>query len=139
MRSDSPKMFGTVSIFLHWLTAFFVLTLLGTGLVSLAFKWFITGQRGGIGWFEMFLHIYIGTIAIPFIIWRVWWRVKSGHPEEPKQTPLLTWLTAVNWPLLLILIVVCFATGPFLQWLHGNPLVVFGVPVHPPFWPRWVV
>ena len=131
---DTPKMFGAISIFLHWLTAIFVIFLLLTGVYSLYLKWFVTGERAAI----MILHLFFGAISIPFMIWRVYWRVRSGHPEEPRQTPLLTWLTAVNWPLILILIVVIYVTGPFLSWLYGNPLFAFGVPFHPPFWPRWV-
>lgn len=136
---DTQKIFGIFSIFLHWVTAVSVLVLLATGLVSLYYLWFATGARGGIGWFDMNLHVALGSISIPFIIARVWWRVAEGHPEEPRQHPFLEKLTALNWPIMLVLIVVCFITGVYLVLLHGNSLEWFGrIPLHEPIYPKWV-
>ena len=136
---DTSKSFGIVSIALHWITAASVLLLLSTGLVSLYFLWFVTGLRGGFGWFDMDLHVEVGSITIPFIALRVFWRVREGHPQEPKQSPLLEKITAINWPLMLVLIVACFVSGLYLVFLHGNTLWWFGrIPLHPPIYPRWV-
>ena len=138
LLKDTPKSFGTVSIALHWITAVSVLTLLGTGVISLYYIWFLTGERGGIGWFNMNLHVVVGSLAIPFIALRVYWRVRQGHPQEPKQPPVLEKITAINWPLMLVFIVGCFVSGVFLQLLHGNTLwwsVDRGAIVPAP-WPR---
>jgi cytochrome b561 len=116
---DTPTTYGAVSRLNHWIGALFVLLLLGIGL------YFDDMPRGAEKTFWRSLHIAIGTIALPFLLFRVWWRMRSTSPLDVPQPPALRRLSHAVHVLLLIAIVVMLVSGPLIQWSGGRPFGVF--------------
>lgn len=116
---DTPSAYGTVSRYNHWIGALFVLTLLAIGL------YFGDMPRGAEKTFWRKLHIAIGTVAILFLLFRVWWRVRATSPLALPQKPALQMLSKVGHAVLLIGIVVMVVSGPLIQWLGGRPFGIF--------------
>jgi cytochrome b561 len=116
---DTPTTYGVISRLNHWIGALFVLLLLGIGL------YFADMPRGPEKSFWRSLHIAFGTIAIPFLLFRVWWRIRSASPLALSQAPALRRLSRVVHVLLLAGIVVMVVSGPLIQWLGGRPFGIF--------------
>jgi cytochrome b561 len=116
---DTSAAYGPVSRLNHWIGALFVLLLLGIGL------YFSDMPRGLEKTFWRSLHIAFGTIAIPFLLFRVWWRIRSASPAELPQAPALRRLSRVVHVLLLAGIVVMVVSGPLIQWTGGRPFGIF--------------
>jgi cytochrome b561 len=116
---DTPTAYGAVSRLNHWIGALFVLLLLGIGL------YFADMPRGPEKTFWRTLHIAIGTVAILFLLFRVWWRMRSTSPLAVPQQPALRRLARVVHVLLLAAIVVMVVSGPLIQWLNGRSFGIF--------------
>lgn len=116
---DTPSTYGTVSRLNHWIGALFVLILLGIGL------YFGDMPRGPEKTFWRSLHIAIGTIAMLFLLFRVFWRVRSTSPLDLPQAPALQRLSHIVHTLLLVAIVVMVVSGPLIQWSGGRPFGIF--------------
>jgi cytochrome b561 len=116
---DTPTTYGAVSRLNHWIGALFVLLLLGIGL------YFGDMPRGAEKTWWRSLHIAIGTIAILFLLFRVWWRVRSTSPLALPQKPAMEKLSRVVHTLLLVGIVVMVTSGPLIQWFGGRPFGIF--------------
>jgi cytochrome b561 len=122
---DTPTAYGAVSRLNHWIGALFVLTLLGIGL------YFGDMPRGAAKAYWRSLHIAIGTIAIVFLLFRVWWRMRSTSPLALPQKPVLQTLSKVVHTVLLAGIVVMVVSGPLIQWLAGRPFGIFDLVTFP--------
>jgi cytochrome b561 len=116
---DTPSTFGAVSRFNHWTGAMFVLALLGIGL------YFADMPRGAEKTWWRSLHIAIGTVAMLFLLFRVFWRVRSASPRPLPQAPALQLLSRIVHALLLVAIVVMVVSGPLIQWFNGRPFGIF--------------
>jgi cytochrome b561 len=116
---DTPTTYGAVSRLNHWIGALFVLLLLGIGL------YFSDMPRGPEKSYWRSLHIAIGTIAILFLLFRVFWRLRSTSPLAVPQGPALQRLSRIVHTLLLVAIVVMVVTGPLIQWFGGRPFGIF--------------
>jgi cytochrome b561 len=128
--SDTPTNYGSVSRLNHWIGALLVLLLLGIGL------YFEGLPRGDARRFWRGLHIAFGTMAALFLLFRVFWRMRSTSPLALPQAPALKRFSKlVHW-LLLAAIVVMAVTGPLSIWSAGRPLAVFDlVSIPSPFGP----
>ena len=116
---DTPSTYGPVSRLNHWIGALFVLLLLGIGL------YFSDMPRGAEKSWWRSLHIAIGTIAILFLLFRVFWRARSTSPQDLPQARSLQRLSHIVHTLLLVAIVVMVVSGPLIQWLGGRPFGIF--------------
>jgi cytochrome b561 len=116
---DTPTTYGAVSRLNHWIGALFVLLLLGIGL------YFGDMPRGAEKTFWRSLHIAVGTIALPFLLFRVWWRMRSTSPLDVPQSLALRRLSHAVHVLLLIAIVVMLISGPLIQWTAERPVGIF--------------
>ncbi len=116
---DTPSTYGAVSRLNHWIGALFVLLLLGIGL------YFADMPRGLEKTFWRSLHIAIGTIAMLFLLFRVFWRLRSTSPLDVPQVPALQRLSHIVHTLLLVAIVVMVVSGPLIQWFGGRPFGIF--------------
>jgi cytochrome b561 len=116
---DTPTAYGSVSRLNHWIGALLVLTLLAIGL------YFGDMPRGAEKTFWRKLHIAIGTVAILFLLFRVWWRMRATSPLALPQKPALRVLSKVVHAVLLIGIVVMVVSGPLIQWMGGRPFGIF--------------
>jgi cytochrome b561 len=116
---DTPTAYGAVSRLNHWIGALFVILLLGIGL------YFSDMPRGAEKTFWRALHIAIGTIAILFLLFRVFWRLRSTSPLAVPQAPALQRLSHIVHTLMLVAIVVMVLSGPLIQWFGGRPFGIF--------------
>lgn len=118
--ADSKHGYGEISLLNHWVVGFLILALLVLGLVYDALPKSDASKQ------VIFWHASVGLLAIPFIIWRIVWRIKSGFPENhasPKQKLVAR---TVQW-LLLIAIGLQIITGPMYLWTEAQPLPFFGL------------
>jgi cytochrome b561 len=118
---DTPAAYGAVSRINHWIGALLVILLLGIGL------YFSDMPRGLEKTFWRSLHIAFGTVAIPLLLFRVFWRARSTSPLAAPQAPALQRLSHIVHVLLLAAIVTMVVTGPLIQWLGGRPFGIFEV------------
>jgi cytochrome b561 len=116
---DTPTSYGSVSRINHWVGALLVLLLLGIGL------YFEGLPKGEERRFWRALHVAIGTLAALFLLWRVFWRLRSTSPLALPQAPALQLFSKVVHWLLLLAIAVMAVTGPLTIWSVGRPLAVF--------------
>jgi cytochrome b561 len=116
---DTPTTYGAVSRLNHWIGALFVLLLLGIGL------YFSDMPRGAEKTYWRSLHIAIGTVAMLFLLFRVFWRMRSSSPQAVPQAPALRRIAHIVHTLLLVAIVVMVVSGPLIQWLGGRPFGIF--------------
>lgn len=129
MIQDSKTRFGLISVLLHWTVATAVIALLFIGFVLVD-----PLPRGQLRSFYLNIHVGIGVIATPFILARLWWRVRNGKPKAPTQHPVLMMIANIVWRILLAALVIQLVSGPMIVWLHNHPLKVFGLfQIPPPF------
>ncbi|MES2149670.1 MAG: cytochrome b [Pseudomonadota bacterium] len=127
---DSPSAYGSVSRLNHWIGALFVLLLLAIGL------YFDELPKGDERSFVRKLHIAVGTIGIVFLLFRVFWRLRSPSPLPVPQKPAMMLLARAVHGLLLTGIVLLAISGPLIQWSGGRPFGVFNLLLIPsPFPP----
>jgi cytochrome b561 len=117
--SDTPTTYGSVSRLNHWIGALFVLLLLGIGL------YFDDLPRGDARRFWRGLHVAVGTIGVLFLLFRVFWRVRSTSPLALPQAPALKLFSKIVHWLLLAAILVMAITGPLSIWSTGRPIAIF--------------
>lgn len=110
-RSDG---YSRLSIFIHWITAIFVIAL------------FLT-HEGDRGSWAYFFHVSVGAAVGLFLLWRVWHRVRRGMTDKTDQAALLNFLSQVVMWGFLAAIVVVVLTGYLLPWSLGRPFDVLGL------------
>jgi cytochrome b561 len=116
---DTPTHYGSVSRINHWIGALLVLALLGIGL------YFDDMPRGEVRNFWRSLHVAIGAFATLFLLWRVFWRMRSTSPLALPQKPALQLFSKVVHWLLLAGITILAVTGPLSIWATGRALPIF--------------
>ena len=79
---DTKKNYGEISLLNHWIIAIFIAAMLTLGLVYEGIP------RGEAREMVIHWHASLGLLAIPFIIWRITWRVKSGFLVDEETNRL---------------------------------------------------
>jgi cytochrome b561 len=100
---DTSTRFGLVSVVLHWYVAAAVLFLMVTG-----FFMYIVGDQGTLRPVRedlMYFHASIAVTSVPFFLYRIFWRVRSGHPRSHNLKGVANLAAETVWRLLLLLIV----------------------------------
>ncbi len=118
---DSNTEYGIISRLNHWIGALLVLTLAGIGL------YFSELPRGPEAQFWKGLHVAFGTVAIPILLLRVFWRAASSSPRALPQAPALQLLAKATQFLMLAGILILVVTGPLSIWAIGRPFGISGV------------
>lgn len=119
MVNDSKEAYGDISMVAHWIAAVFIVAIWVVGMV------FEVLPRGGTRVAVMNIHVSIGLIALPFLLWRVYWRIKSGFPVPLPGPDWQALAAKVVHVLLLADIVAVVITGPVAVWSAGRPLEFF--------------
>lgn len=114
---------------LHWITAALVLIMLPLGF-------FIAHDWGGSLHDPLYnLHRSIGTLIIPLVVIRLFYRLVHAPPPLPDDIPPSQRgaALATHWGLYALLV-----AQPFVGWVATSafpaPIVVFGLFVLPPIW-----
>ncbi len=118
---DTNKSYGEISLLNHWLVATLVAVLLTLGFVYGALPK-SEARESVINW-----HASLGLLAIPFIVWRIIWRVKSGFPGDQEKSKLEISIKKTTHILLLMAIGLQIITGPMYLWTEVEPLPFFGL------------
>lgn len=116
---DDQNRYGTISIANHWIAAVAIVAILGLGLI------FHELPRGTERDFLQGLHISIGVIAVPLIVWRIFWRFWSRYPEPAPGPHWQQRAAKLVSFVLLVALAVLFVTGPMTIWAAGNAIIVF--------------
>lgn len=117
--STQPS-YGEISLLNHWVIGFFILALLVLGLVYDALPKSDSSKQ------VIYWHASVGLLAIPFIVWRIVWRIKSGFPDNHSSQKQKLAARTVQW-LLLFAIALQVITGPMYLWTEAEPLPFFGL------------
>jgi cytochrome b561 len=128
---DTRNTYGVVSRLNHWIGALFVLVLLGIGL------YFEDMPRGLEKSYWRSLHVAIGTIGMLFLMFRVYWRVRSSSPLPLPQPLALQRIASAIHALLLLGIVIMVVSGPLIQWSVGRPFGIFDLLQIPSPFPKF--
>ena len=117
--NDTPRAYGIVSIFNHWVGVALIFTLL---IIGLQFEDLPRGdERSAL----IALHMSIGILAFAWLAFRVLWRLTSGFPEEvPGRTWEQKLSRIVHW-LLLAAIATAILSGPLSVLANGRGIDVF--------------
>ena len=118
---DNMNSYGLVSRLNHWLGAALVIALLAIGL------YFHEMPRGEEKLFWLKLHMGIGALVLPYLLFRVIWRVFANSPQPLPQEPVPAALTFWGHRLLLALILVLLVSGPLMVWSGGYEVELFGL------------
>ena len=117
---DTKHSYGELSLLNHWIVALFIMALLVLGLVYDALP------KSDASKLVIFWHASLGLLAIPFIVWRIIWRMRSGFPNNHSSGKERLIARAVQW-LLLIAIALQIITGPMYLWTEAEALPFFGL------------
>ena len=126
---DTKTRFGVVSVLLHWYIAATILFLLMTGETMR-----ILGAHGPLRPFReslALLHMSFAITAVPFILYRICWRLRYGKPKTHTQHWTLALTADTVWRLLLVAMVCQIITGPSRQLLRPEALKWFGFTLIP--------
>jgi cytochrome b561 len=126
---DTKTRFGAVSVALHWYIAASILFLLLTGETMR-----YLGAHGPLRPFReslALLHMSVAITAVPFILFRIYWRLSSGKPKTHTQHWTFALTADAVWRLLLIAMVCQIITGPSRQLLRPSDLKWFGITLIP--------
>lgn len=117
---DTKHSYGELSLLNHWIVALFIVALLVLGLVYDALPKSDASKQ------VIFWHASLGLLAIPFIVWRIIWRIRSGFPDNHSSSRERLIARTVQW-LLLIAIALQIITGPMYLWTEAEALQFFGL------------
>lgn len=117
---DGPSGYGWISIGLHWLTAALIIALwlIGKGITT-ADAAAVDARRA--------LHVSIAGAAWCLLLFRVFWRFRSGHPRVRGQSDVIHRIAKSTHYASLVAILVMLVSGPVMVWARGNPVGIFGV------------
>jgi cytochrome b561 len=117
---DTDTGYGWISILLHWVTAVTIIALwfIGKGIMSSSAE-AIDARRA--------LHVSIASAAWLVILFRIVWRIRSGHPWIRGQSDTIHRISTVNHYLMIAVSLLMLLSGPFLVWADGRAIDVFGV------------
>lgn len=120
MLHDTDQTYGEMSMLAHWITALFIVVLLVIGMT------FEGLPRGDARTTVTDIHVSIGLVAFPFLLWRVYWRVQSRFPASLPGPRWQAVVAKVVHVLLLADVLLLAITGPLAVWALGHSLDFFG-------------
>lgn len=116
---DGDTFYGWMSIGLHWLTAIVIIALWFIGkAITKSSPDAIDATRA--------LHVSIASAAWLFILLRIIWRARSGHPHVNGQSQLVHRIAMIDHYAMLVAVSLMLLSGPVMVWSTGNPINVFG-------------
>jgi cytochrome b561 len=126
---DTKTRFGLVSVLLHWYIALTILVLLlsGTGIHFLPVHGPLRPLRQDLTWW----HMSFAVTAVPFVLYRIVWRIHYGKPKTHTQHWLLNSIAHAVWVVLLIAMASQIITGPSRQLTRPEDVQWFGITVIP--------
>ncbi len=115
---DTYHKLSKQTIFLHWIVAFFMIALLGTGLYMEQ-----TETYALYDWHKSF-----GVLIVAFVLWRIYWRIKNGWLPPVRQYAAWesTLAKIVKW-LLIIGTIMMPISGMMMSGLGGHGIPFFGL------------
>jgi cytochrome b561 len=116
---DTRTGYGWISIALHWLTAFLVLTILFIGSSIQADV--AAGSTDALR-----LHTSLAISAYVLLWARIIWRFKQGHPDAtPEQDGVFYQIGKYTHYVILGAIAAMLISGPLMVWSRGEAIYVF--------------
>lgn len=104
---DNPRSFGWISIAVHWITAIVIIALWFVGNSISALEPELSDQRRN-------LHVSIALVFYLLLVFRIYWRLRVGHPHVSGQTVFIHRIAQALHYVLLAAVAVMLATGPMM-------------------------
>ncbi|MGI9204600.1 MAG: cytochrome b [Woeseiaceae bacterium] len=117
---DSAQIYGWISILLHWTTTIVVIALWFIG------KSILNGPSEDADVVRR-LHVSIAASAWLLIVFRIIWRLRSGHPHINGQSILIHRIAKFTHYGMLVFLAVMLLSGPLLVWSGGHSIGIFDV------------
>ena len=118
---DSENQYGLISILNHWSGAVLVILMLGIGL------YFHEMPKGDALTYWKGLHISLGVLFFPFLLFRVIWHFPGKTPDPIEQARYLQIAAKAVHHLLLAGIIIMIFSGPLMIWSKGYPVRLFDI------------
>ncbi len=120
--ATSNARYDTITVVLHWLTAFLVLALFGS-----AMAWSYLPREMGLHWLAG-LHVSFGVALAAVVGARLIWRLTLGRRlEDNPGKPAIRIAARMMHLALYGLLLVQIALGFGIEWFGGSAISVFGV------------
>lgn len=122
---DTPKAYGLISRFNHWIVAVAMIGMLLSGL-TMAYGPFARETVGEIrDW-----HKAIGVLVLGYGLWRIGWRLVQGFPDAASLMPL--WQSRISkvthWTLLGTVLAMPLS-GVVMSIFSGRDVNAFGMTI----------
>ena len=117
---DNKNKYGEISLLNHWVVAIIIFIMLTLGLI------YDFLPKSNAREIIINYHISIGLLIMPFIIWRIIWRIKYGFLISIKNI-LVSKIKNFVHILLLITVSLLIISGPIYIWTEAEPLRFFGL------------
>ncbi|MGI9260887.1 MAG: cytochrome b [Woeseiaceae bacterium] len=117
---DSAEIYGWISILLHWTTTVIVIALWFIG------KSILNGSSEDAEDVRQ-LHVSIAASAWLLILFRIVWRLRSGHPHINGQSMLIHRIAKFTHYGMLVFLTVMLVSGPLLVWSSCSAIGIFDV------------
>ncbi len=116
---DSASHYGWISILLHWLTAIAIIALwiIGNSIPDGESETVVVSRRA--------LHVSIAASVWLLLLFRIFWRLRSRHPQLRGQTRRTHVIAMSVHYTMLAIVLLMLISGPLLIWLADKPIVVF--------------
>ncbi|MCY4030529.1 MAG: cytochrome b/b6 domain-containing protein [Hyphomicrobiales bacterium] len=128
---SSSNQYGTVAVTIHWLSALFILVLIGSG-------WLVHETEDLATKADILkVHVSLGVLVLLLTLARIaWWKFFDSKPEP---VPMARWqdrAARTVHVLLYIVLLVMAASGIGMMVLSGAAPVIFGISTGtlPDFW-----
>ncbi len=121
MRSTSEK-YGSIAVTIHWVSAFIILTLMGSGFIADSLS--VSSTKV----FVLSLHVPLGVLILLLTTIRiVWWIFVDKKPVSSKSNPkILNGIAKLVHLLFYVILLVMAASGIGMMVLSGAGDVIFG-------------
>ena len=117
---NTTKKYGSIHMFLHWIMAIFLITLLGVGFIMARLSYNPTLYN---------MHKSFGFIILVLVLFRLFWKVINIKPKLETQNKTISLLASLGHFALYGFMILMPITGILMSLLHGNPIKVFDLTI----------
>ncbi|MDD7805591.1 MAG: cytochrome b [Endozoicomonas sp. (ex Botrylloides leachii)] len=119
---NTPKNYGLVSIFMHWISALTVFSLFGVGLYMVSLSYYDPLYQTLPFW-----HKSIGLSLLTLTLARLVWKAFNPAPKPlPTHSKTITMLALFGHYSLYLLMLMTMFSGYLISTADGRPISFFG-------------
>lgn len=121
---DRPDSFGWLSIAMHWVTTTVIIALwfIGRSIMEQESLEAIDARRS--------LHVTIALAAWLLLLFRIYWRVKMGHPRAKGQSLFIHRVARTTHYVMLVTVAVMMISGPAMVFISNDAIHKVALSIH---------